>query len=202
MASLHCAAFSGSVALRGKRRAGYLRAVLPVFALHLAATGHARRPASRRCAPAAPAHEAAQQARNVRKRPRTLRACGSDRSLQPPSPCRRGSPRFVARATRRLTGLSAANDITRCWSQASCLSGAARGIHAALTAPRPSNPRYVQLAASASMRLAFACRSCGTVASVLRQQPARHPWLASPSASSVIARGHAKRPRPAFVPRA
>ncbi len=56
-----------------------------------------------------------------------LRACGCDQPVQPPSPRRRDSPRFVARATWRLTGLSAAHDITRCWSQASCLDGAARG---------------------------------------------------------------------------
>jgi len=65
LAPLHCAAFGGSVALRGKRRAGCQRAVLPGFVERLAPTGHARllpRGCVRRLSPA---HEAGQQARSV-----------------------------------------------------------------------------------------------------------------------------------------
>ncbi len=88
----------------------------------------------------------------MRKPPRTLRACGFDQRMQPPSPCRRGSSRSASRQLRRLTGLSAANDITRCYPQAPACP-ARRAAPAALKTPRPRNPRYVQLAASASLRL-------------------------------------------------
>jgi len=60
-----------------------------------------------------------------------------------PIPARRSAPRFVTRVRRRLTGLSAASDITRCWPQASCLSQARRAASMPRTPPRPSNPRYV-----------------------------------------------------------
>lgn len=202
-AALHCAAFSGSVTLRSKRRAGCLRAVLPVFVEHGAPTVHARRPASRSCAPAVRVHELAQQARSVRQLPRTLRACRCAQRLQPPSPCRRGRLRFVARATWRLTGLSAAHDITRCWSQASCLDGAARGSCRAHSAA----PVQPALCATGRQRIpalnnAPRSRRGSGWLSLRAALPARHPWLASPSASSVIARGHAHRLRPTPVPRA
>ena len=201
-AALHCAAFSGSVTLRSKRRAGCLRAVLPVFVEHGAPTVHARRPASRSCAPAVRVHELAQQARSVRQLPRTLRACRCAQRLQPPSPCRRGRLRFVARATWRLTGLSAAHDITRCWSQASCLDGAARGSCRAKSRARPTRvmcngPPAHPCACQGAPLLRHSCWL-----SLRAALPARHPWLASPSASSVIARGCVARLRPVPVPRA
>ena len=199
-AALHCAAFSGSVALRSKRRAGCLRAVLPVFVEHHSATGHARLPASRWCAPAARVHEAdpSQHAAAA-----LLRAGGSVRRLPPPSPYRRGSPRSASRQRQRLTGLSAAHDITRCWSQASCLDGAARGSCRAHSAA----PVQPALCATGRQRIpalnnAPRSRRGSGWLSLRAALPARHPWLASPSASSVIARGHAHRLRPTPVPRA
>jgi hypothetical protein len=131
-AALHCAAFSGYAPLRGKRRAGCLRASCP------SSLNTTLRPDTLGVLPRAGVH--------------TLRACGSEQSMQPPSPCRRGNSRSASRQQRRLTGLSAANDITRCYPQAPACP-ARRAAPAALKSPRPRNPRYVQLAASASMRL-------------------------------------------------
>ncbi len=70
-------------------------------------------------------------------------------------------------------------------------------------AARPPNLRYVQTPASTSM-----CFFCVLLLQHIVQllhslrSSARHPWLASPSASSVVARGCGPRLRPPPVPRA
>jgi hypothetical protein len=140
-------------------------------------------------APAAPAHEAGQQARSVCEaliadratRRHTLRACGSGRPLQPPSPCRRARPRSGRPTARRLTGLSAA--LRHKAPLAAGLLPVRRGARLLpRKTPRPSNPPYVN-GPPAHPALAEARRSCGAVPGcpcALRcaALPARHPWLA------------------------
>ncbi len=142
-------------------------------------------------APAAPAHEADQQARSVCEgviadraiAGHTLRACGSGRPLQPPSPCRRARPRSAGSPRRRLTGLSAAlrhkvplaagvlpgwRGMRHPWR----MKSRARPTRLMSTGrPRILRPASAR-AAPAAQLLAVPARSADAAL------PARHPWLA------------------------
>jgi hypothetical protein len=125
------------------------------------------------------------------------------RLLQPPSPCRRGRPRFVARATWRLTGLSAA--LRHSALLAAGVLPAWRGARHPCRAhsAAPVQPALCQRAASASMRStmraapAAQCFSSCTRCTRLR---AIHglPLRDGPR----VARGNRPRLRQALVPRA
>lgn len=84
------------------------------------------------------------------------------------------------------------------------IAGAVAAVRCSRCAPR--NLRYVQAAASASMRssrsAAPAARSLASLRAPLRCASCAHPWLASLSVSSVVARGWAPQLRPRHVPRA
>lgn len=151
----------------------------------------------RRTGPSASPRESqsALRPRLDRRRPR--------RPQQPPSPCRRGRPRFAGSPRRRLTGLSAA--LRHSALLAAGVLPVRRGARHPCRAhsAAPVQPALCQRAASASMRLLMRAAPAAQLASVLRQQPARHPWLAARlRAGSPVARGRAARLRPAPVPRA
>jgi hypothetical protein len=169
-APLHCAAFSGSVELRSKRRAGSLRPSLAVSAERLALLSPAR------LLPRVCLHPLA--------RMQWVCPAGTQRARCSRTPCAPDAalgcccphPR-VARIVcalhnhcgARSRGYRRPSDITRSYAQASCLWRRGARRPAARKPPRPRNPSLCQMAASASLRLLW-CRAPGAA---LPQRPAR-----------------------------
>jgi len=194
-APLHCAAFSGSVELRSKRRAGSLRPSLAVSAERLALLSPARllprvclHPLARMqwVCPAG-----AQRARCSRT------PCAPDAALG----CCCPHPR-VARIVyalhnhcgARSRGYRRPSDITRSYAQASCLwrrgtrRPAAREPRARVTRAMSNGRRCLPAPAEVPRsRRGIASASCTRCAT--RTASARHPWRAAPPAAVAVARG-------------
>lgn len=180
-APLHCAAFSGSAALRSKRRAGSLRPSLAVSVEPRA--------------PSDPARLLPRVCLHPLMRVQWVCPAGTQRARCSRTPCAPAAalgcccphPRIARivcalnnRCRARSRGFRRPSDITRSYAQASCLSGAARGVLPRESLRARVTRRYVKWPPARPCTCcgaALPARHCSSVLHALRAS-ARHPWLA------------------------